>query len=1114
MKKGVFDGFMVIVPTNRWAREIRRLLLERSREKVVSAPLIFGFNRAIELLYSRLHDNSLCEIPQAERLLLIYSISQNVLSDLPDKNHPLFRIPLERLTGVVDTTIQKIKKEGYTPESFSSALRIDPVETPDLKLLFLLRCFTSYEERLRNYGCIDFSGKVMEVCRLVNEESENLASAFPRLDYLAVFGFDMYSRTMYDLLERLSSALNLTTVVLESDQTRPWVFEHLSEPEQIISDFADEVFVHQGKSADLPLEKISRDFFRQPRDVSPDAQVKESCIGIIEGKDPSDEVDKICRWIKDLVLCNPDTDLEKICLCFPNLEDYIPIIHRSFLSYGIPFSFSMKPGLLESLYSHTVLSLVDMVASNYERPAMLQFFRSPYIGTFGDIDPQNVVSIDSGLLNDLANQYGIVDGKESWLEALTMEAQILTRLAGGEEGVSEQESELDYPALSPQRAKKRLDLLRDIEGKLRILFDKLSQFEQPQTLEYLSRKIRNLVEEFGFEQAVLDYWENEIKNPGGPNIPSDIIAREYLALDGVQNAFALLEESSHFFSSDATFSIQELNRLLEPVMDSITLNIPTKGSRGVQILGKLEPRGVSFDYIIFGGLNEGRFPRPLKPDPFLSEERRNKLHFVPKGEHVLSKDLFIFYSLLRQAGKKFICTYPGSADDKLLLPSLVIEELKQITTCEVIVLKPETDFFTLKGIHTHLSRKIRSHVLNSESEKMIPSIDDVELTLLPDDVTSQARAGVTLNLTRNLLHSVSEYEGFLKDEKNIACLKRYGAEAISVSQMEQYGRCPFEFFCSRILGIEELPEFEDEMSPLDRGKLVHRILYRFYSRMKEEGRIPIDTDKKMAESFDTISAIAQTETVKFSYKGIFWEIEKENLFGNPEKKIKGLLKVFLELERRRYDSPAAAEFVPAFFEVSFGGLPFSSATDTISRKEPLLLTSDDITLRIRGRIDRVDLSKDAFIVFDYKTSTQKPTLKDLEKGQSMQLPVYLLACEELLHSHTGKKFKMLGSLYYMVRNEADCKIENFLSLKGEDTDEDKKTIIKEIIGRNVRAGFYDDLDAWLDQAKQHMINHIRGIRGGLFSPGERDVFRMCGHCPFRRICSAVLSARKLTGNQP
>src|SRR5262249_21807763 len=84
---------------------------------------------------------------------------------------------------------------------------------------------------------------------------------------------------------------------------------------------------------------------------------------------------------------------------------------------------------------------------------------------------------------------------------------------------------------------------------------------------------------------------------------------------------------------------------------------------------------------------------------------------------------------------------------------------------------------------------------------------------------------------------------------------------------------------------------------------------------------------------------------------------------------------------------------------------------------PLVLVTDGIEVRIRGRIDRVDLAElddgIGFWVIDYKTGRpQHYTGRDLQTFQRLQLTLYAVAVENVLLA--GQQARPLGMAYWLV----------------------------------------------------------------------------------------------------
>jgi len=112
---------------------------------------------------------------------------------------------------------------------------------------------------------------------------------------------------------------------------------------------------------------------------------------------------------------------------------------------------------------------------------------------------------------------------------------------------------------------------------------------------------------------------------------------------------------------------------------------------------------------------------------------------------------------------------------------------------------------------------------------------------------------------------------------------------------------------------------------------------------------------------------------------------------------------------------------PFLFEADFG-LPAEEGQEP---RPPLILRSNDIEVRISGRIDRVDVAElddgeMGFWVIDYKTGRgDYYTSRAIVEFQRLQLTLYALAVEEVLLA--DRNARPLGMAYWLV-SEAGPKV--------------------------------------------------------------------------------------------
>jgi ATP-dependent helicase/DNAse subunit B len=223
-----------------------------------------------------------------------------------------------------------------------------------------------------------------------------------------------------------------------------------------------------------------------------------------------------------------------------------------------------------------------------------------------------------------------------------------------------------------------------------------------------------------------------------------------------------------------------------------------------------------------------------------------------------------------------------------------------------------------------------------------------------------------------------------------------GAGVLSPTRLEDYGRCPFRYFASHVLGLDapaEHPGFE-EMSAMDRGSLYHDVLEIGYRRLRDEGLLPVTGENREAAG-EALRAAAEERLARWEEEApvpppLLWERVRRTLLAD--------LEAVLDWETTQEG------WVPAHFEASFGkGL--GAEEGELSSEEPLVLRlPSGREIRFRGRIDRmdVDASEGTARILDYKTG-KLPKEKKIDpwRKDSYQLPLYQRAAQELLLEETG-----------------------------------------------------------------------------------------------------------------
>ena len=281
----------------------------------------------------------------------------------------------------------------------------------------------------------------------------------------------------------------------------------------------------------------------------------------------------------------------------------------------------------------------------------------------------------------------------------------------------------------------------------------------------------------------------------------------------------------------------------------------------------------------------------------------------------------------------------------------------------------------------------------------------------------------------------------------------------SATALENYATCPYRFFLANELRVAERvdPEESLELSALDRGTLVHKILETY---LELHGVDPT------AQGGQALREVAVAEIDRFQsedfigFNSIF-ELEKVRLLKDLETWHRTSLGALVG-----YD----AEFMT---EQSFG------REDTFGQVE----LDDGFTIKLRGQIDLIAISpnRERARVLDFKTGRTSYTEIDkdvTDAGRKLQLPIYSKAAFEILGGSTD-----IDAAYW------------FVFLTGAD---------------EFRPKNYASFESATKEFSPVIASIMGGIRAGAFParPGarrnSRDVnsWENCLYCPYDTVCSS------------
>ncbi len=298
-----------------------------------------------------------------------------------------------------------------------------------------------------------------------------------------------------------------------------------------------------------------------------------------------------------------------------------------------------------------------------------------------------------------------------------------------------------------------------------------------------------------------------------------------------------------------------------------------------------------------------------------------------------------------------------------------------------------------------------------------------------------------------------------------------GPDTLSATQLETYGLCPFKFYGSRILAVRIIdePEAVETLTPLDRGSIIHGILEQFLSALAKDGLLPFDR-ARLDEYRRRLEQTAREVFHDFEQSGavgypFMWIAQKEHILTD--------LQAWLSIEVVESEG-----FVPTFFEARFGPTAWGTPTPG-STPVPLELTAGGHRVRLTGYVDRIDLHPAGRArVIDYKSGGVYNERENLFRGgQSLQLPIYILAVDQMLRQN-GRSHTTDEAQYFYVTSKGRFHRIRFTRQALEDRRSEFETILRTM---------------------------TRGIASGVF-PQNPNRGKNCQWCDFKAVCGHARSA--------
>jgi RecB family exonuclease len=680
---------------------------------------------------------------------------------------------------------------------------------------------------------------------------------------------------------------------------------------------------------------------------------------------------------------------EDMGVVFSRADLYAPLFMELFERLRIPCR--LHPSLPHATGRSARSLLLLLRCRGLSRPAVMEFLTFapvPWTEMLGEASLARPARWDA-----LSRDAQIVSELPRWIVGLHAHAEAEREAADREEREERRAARL----LRAADAERLLEVVKLLSGTLDTLAGEASWSEWSERLH-----------------AVLDQWV-------GPGEDREAVGDVLSDLGGLSSASPRAPWSDVEQVLEARFEWERMPR--SPVEG---------GAVHVGVVDALA--GLPFRVLAVAGLVEGGYPGVFRPDPLLLDPEREALArartpagaapaalrrvpaaarqlslldgldapetkepgppagevLLPTAQDRLAEARRGFHGVVTQAQEQLVLSYPRAdpRSGRERLPSLFFVAAasallgRPAATSDLDRVVAEDDLSALPLAET-LDRSERDRKRVKEGGE-----EAAQAVAAGSPFFKQSRLAASARWSSRL----TRYDGLVSDlpPELLARLDPAGPGAsTSASRLATFARCGFQYLLEHVLRLEPAlePEERRRLDPLERGSLFHDVAERFLRERRDRAELPVRVTPEMQDRLralaeDALEGFVAGSPPRFT---LLWEREKRRFHAS-----------LLRWLAREAD--AAERSTPLHFELGFG-LPLPKDADEPHARDPLVVAlPDGRTLRINGKIDRIDRKADGTLLLrDYKTGKAPNDDGGIFRGgKQLQIPIYVRAAASLL----------------------------------------------------------------------------------------------------------------------
>lgn len=753
---------------------------------------------------------------------------------------------------------------------------------------------------------------------------------------------------------------------------------------------------------------------------------------IITVTDSDEEVRAVVRSIVELA--SEGVALDRIGVFHAAPDPYVRVLQQQLSAADLPFNGPSRTRLAESVAGRTILAALTLPSERWRRDRVMALVSGGPLRVEGE-------PVRPSAWERLTRDIGVVAGLADWHTKIARRRHTLNDKLGSD--------------IEPWLADRITRELADIAQMTQFLE---ATAERMQTLEAAGGWAAKAAEA---KALLTDLLGPAHRHTSWPEAEQEAFERVEAAIERLATLDEIEPEPSH-------------RVFLRAVTAELDVARGRSGRFGNGVVyGPLSSAvGHDLDAVFVLGCREGVLPSPRRDDAVLPDSARS----LANGE------LELRAGQLGEQHRQFLAALGAAPVGRrvLLMPRGDLRNSREslasrwmLDTATELAGRPvrATDFAKLaQGDGEGVLDNVPSFRSGLASADHHANLIERDLAVVSDHVSiggdaadhpaaAAAQRGIAASRARRSAQ-FTEWDGNLAGHEIGSTADR----PLSPTRLQTWASCGYRYFLAYTLGLAERddPERLIQISPLDKGSGVHKVLEDFITELLEADEMPPPSQPWSDAHRARIAELAEATFDEYEKQGrtgrpVRWRITREELLI--------LLGDFLDADNTHRRTQRAT---PVSVELPFG----------MGDAPPVVIElADGRSLRFRGLADRLDRSEDGrTFVTDYKTGKGKEYKgidrdDPVKEGTTLQLGLYAEAARQLLGAED------VDAHYWLVNQAAD----------------------------HARVGY-----PWTDDRRDRLVEILTviadGIEGGEFAadPGEWDGFRgtndNCAYCDFDSIC--------------